>query len=412
VAWLALAASPSLLFLAVTNQLTQNVAPIPFLWVLPLTLYLLSLILCFEGRRWYRRGVFLPLLPLALFAMAFELYRDPARVGIATLISVYAGGLFVCCMVCHGELARKKPDARHLTAFYVMLSLGGAVGGLFVALVAPLLFTGYFELPLGLLVCAALALAVIAPELLGRRAALAQRAALARLRRPTFGVAIALTLALGGYVAAKVHDEGAGARLMTRDFYGVLIVSDTRPTRVRSATRKLTNGTIDHGEQFLSPALRRQPTTWYGPTSGVGVALSGAAGPRPRRVGVVGLGAGTIATYGPGSASCATRRRTSTSCSATPASRSSANATSASTCSRPTPSTGTRSRFTCSPEKRSPSTSATSSPTASSPSTSPTTISTSRASSPARRARPAGSPSSSPATTTPRTPSTARTGCS
>ena len=133
--WLALAAVPSLMFLAVTNQMTQNIAPIPLLWVLPLGIYLLSLIICFEGGG-YRRKLFLPLLPLTLGLMAYNLFPQELEVGITGQIAFLSAVLLVCCIVCHGELARLKPPAIHLTSFYLMVAVGGALGGTFVAVVA------------------------------------------------------------------------------------------------------------------------------------------------------------------------------------------------------------------------------------------------------------------------------------
>jgi hypothetical protein len=168
VLWLALAAIPSLLFLAVTNQLTQNVAPIPLLWVLPLAIYLLSLIICFEGPRWYRRWLFLPLLPIALGLMAYNLFPEETETGIVAQIVIFNLALFVCCMVCHGELARRKPPTSQLTSFYLMVAVGGALGGLFVGVLAPQLFTGYFELPLGLVLCALVVSAALASVWLRR----------------------------------------------------------------------------------------------------------------------------------------------------------------------------------------------------------------------------------------------------
>jgi hypothetical protein len=291
-AWLMLAACPSLLFLAITNELSQNIAPIPFLWVLPLTLYLISFVLCFEGRRWYRRALFLPLLPLALLAMAYLLspYAPDTTVGV--LIAVFAGGLFVCCMVCHGELSRLRPAPHRLTLFYLMLSLGGALGGLFVAVVAPHVFSGYFELPFGLEICAVLVIGTLAPGLWRARTR-------RRVQAPAVLVAAALgALGLGWLLLAGVGDYASGTRVVTRDFYGALVVLDDGTPDDPTATRDLTNGTVDHGDQFLAAARRRIPTTYYGRRSGIGLLL-GAERPAPAlRVGVIGLGAGTLAAYG------------------------------------------------------------------------------------------------------------------
>jgi hypothetical protein len=280
--WVGLAASASTLLLAVTNHLSQNVAAIPFLWVLPLALYLLSFILCFDGDGWYKRAWFLRLLAVALASMAYALYSNKDLPLYVTL-PLFAIGLFISCMVCHGELARLKPDPRYLTLFYLMVSIGGAIGGVFVGLIAPNLFNGYYELPLGLIFCAALVLIVLRRDLetkwrLGWLAALVYVAA--------------LTVSVG-YQLKK--SQGTN-RVAVRNFYGGLRVSDGGSGR--DATRTLTHGTIIHGEQFLAPERRREATTYYGPDTGVGLAIRSLDPNSPRHVGVIGLGAGTLASYG------------------------------------------------------------------------------------------------------------------
>src|SRR5205085_4395264 len=155
--WLLLPAMASVLLLAITNHLSQNVAAIPFLWVLPLSIYLLSFILCFEGDGWYRRNPYLQLLAVALGSMAYAVSVDmTSNVPIKVMIPLFAMGLFTCCMVCHGELARLKPDPKYLTHFYLMMSAGGALGGLLVGLAAPHLFNALYEMPLSLVACALL----------------------------------------------------------------------------------------------------------------------------------------------------------------------------------------------------------------------------------------------------------------
>jgi hypothetical protein len=140
--WLALSAMGSVMLLAVTNHITQNIASVPFLWVVPLSIYLLSFILAFDHPRWYARLVFLVALLVLLPAMAW--YVPSLELRIAA--PLYVVGLFVSCMFCHGELARLKPDPSHLTRFYLMISLGGALGAVLVAIIAPLALPGYFEL--------------------------------------------------------------------------------------------------------------------------------------------------------------------------------------------------------------------------------------------------------------------------
>src|SRR3984957_1918155 len=161
VLWTALSACASTLLLAITNHLSQNVAPIPFLLVLPLSVYLLSFILGFEREKVYHRGVFLPLLVVALDGAAYAIYASEGNPNIAWAIPTFVAALFIGCMVCNGELARLKPDPRYLTSFYMMIALGGALGGVFVAIVAPHVFHTYLELPISMVACSALAALVL-----------------------------------------------------------------------------------------------------------------------------------------------------------------------------------------------------------------------------------------------------------
>jgi SAM-dependent methyltransferase len=283
--WIGLAACASTLLLAVTNHLSQNVAAIPFLWVLPLALYLLSFILCFDGAGWYKRSWFLRLLAVMLASMAYALYTDTDNLQLKVALPLFAVGLFVCCMVCHGELARLKPDPRYLTLFYLMVSIGGAIGGVFVGLIAPNVFSGYYELPLGLVACAVLVL-------------LALRRDMFRDAQWSLGwvAALGYVLILTGSVGYQLKRSMGSNRVAVRNFYGGLHVSDTGVGR--EATRNLLHGTITHGEQFLAPERRRLATTYYGPQTGVGLAIRNLDPNEPRNIGVVGLGTGTLAAYG------------------------------------------------------------------------------------------------------------------
>jgi hypothetical protein len=298
--WLGLAACASVLLLAVTNHLTQDVAAIPFLWIMPLSVYLLSFIICFESPRFYRRAVFIPLLAAALGFMAYRLwpyrtYFNPRWLSFLThmpmrwIIGCFAAGLFVCCMVCHGELARLKPHPRYLTGFYVTVSLGGAMGGLFVGLVAPNLFRAYYEFPIGLGLCAAVASLVFARELWRRSG-----------WRPRWGAA-ALAAVLCGYLACLgvvMWEMVDGYRVVARNFYGLLRVEDEGNPKVdEDACRRLIHGIINHGEQFLRAPYRQQPVTYFCPQSGIGRAMQAQRG-SPRRIGILGLGCGTLAAYG------------------------------------------------------------------------------------------------------------------
>jgi SAM-dependent methyltransferase len=281
VLWVALAATGSFLLLAVSNHICQNIAAIPLLWIAPLSIYLLTFILCFDSTRWYRREIFAAMLAAGLGVMAYTL-ADRSLVHMLELqIGVFCVGLFIACMFCHGELARSKPAPRYLTRFYLMVSLGGAIGSALVGLVAPIVLPAYFELAFGLVACAALLIFQ------------------ARRQHKVF-VTLAgasLLFALGSAVWG-VWDFYDNVVLATRNFYGVLRVQEFG-TGTPAFHRSLIHGTILHGTQYLDPTLERQPTTYYTKSSGVGRALESMHPTlRPLKVGVIGLGAGTIASYG------------------------------------------------------------------------------------------------------------------
>ncbi|HEY2013322.1 MAG TPA: fused MFS/spermidine synthase [Bryobacteraceae bacterium] len=287
--WLGLAASASILLLAVTTHLTQDVAAIPFLWILPLAIYLLSFIICFESPRFYWRPVFLPLLVAALGFMVYRLSAYRVSMGIRPIITLFAVGLFICCMVCHGELARLKPHPRFLTGFYVIVSLGGAAGGLFVGLVAPNLFRAYYEFPLGLGLCAAVACTVLGLELWHKPDTWK--------RWGTAGLAAALCGYLW-FVGIVMRDSVRGYRVVERNFYGQLRVADSGDPKLdEDAVRRFIHGVINHGEQSLRPEYRRHPITYFCEGSGIGRGMRAQQG-SPRRIGILGLGCGTLAAYG------------------------------------------------------------------------------------------------------------------
>ena len=278
--WLLLAAMGSFMLLAVTNHITHDVASVPFLWILPLTLYLLSFILCFEGRGWYRRTIFLGPLLVIVGAMAWALHADLGIMDIKEAVPLYSIGLFVMCMFFHGELAAMKPAPRYLTSFYLMVSLGGALGGVAVGLVAAKIFSTYYEFGIGLVVTLLIA-------------AYVTRA------MPQFVPMLALAAAgfTGYHVYHYIGLLSQDARVMTRNFYGTLRVKDIGGDTEQDTVRRLMHGVIMHGEQYLAPERRSEPTTYYGPAAGVTRAIKEANSPAIR-VGVVGLGTGTLATHG------------------------------------------------------------------------------------------------------------------
>ena len=279
--WLALSATGSVILLAVTNHITQNIAAIPLLWLAPLTLYLLTFILCFEGQGLYRQAWWWPVVLAAVGAMAWLLVEPDHQFDLYVQLGVFLTGLFIACMFCHGELYRLRPANRHLTAFYLWVSVGGALGGLFVAVVAPLAFKAYYELGIGLAACALLA-------------AIVYRS----LNRIALGASLVLLLGTTGavtYDAIKFQDY---ARLTVRNFYGVLRVKEYGTEGEEDHLRRLLHGTIMHGEQYMNGSKRQELTSYYQVTSGIGKAIASKQAGGPIRVGVIGLGTGTLAGYG------------------------------------------------------------------------------------------------------------------
>jgi SAM-dependent methyltransferase len=270
--WIALSATGSCLLLSVTNHLTQNVASIPFLWVVPLSIYLITFILCFDHPRWYRRGWFIAAVAVLLPAMAWsteslELYEAAG---------LYTAGLFACCMFCHGELTLLKPGPRYLTTFYLMVSVGGALGALLVGIVAPNTLSGYYELGITLTACAML---LYVRTLAGRWWIAAG--------------ALAVLTVTATFTFINTGEFLKNARVSVRNFYGVV---RTRDYQTPAPFRVMLHGAINHGGQLLDPNLRNRPSSYFGPNSGYGRAFASLP-EGPRRIGVLGLGAGAIAAY-------------------------------------------------------------------------------------------------------------------
>ncbi len=374
--WLLLPACASVLLLATTNKMCLDVAVIPFLWVLPLGLYLLSFILCFESARWYVRFPFTLALVGALGGLCWALVHG-SDAPVPKQVAVYCGALFICSMVCHGELYRLRPAANRLTEFYLMIAAGGALGGLFVAIGSPMLFTDYYELHCGALLCALLFLIACARDR-GSADPAGQASRIKLFNLPFFRflasslrpdawpwIACALTLlAFGGldqliarlpaysraipktysialrvglwamlgalavsWLARRKHRAfrhwhllaciwlGIGCLALgetlwhygcqsrsevvsaSRDFYGALTVYERRKDQPEGHYFVLQHGRITHGLQFVEPERATWATTYYGAQSGIGLAIR-ALPPGSRRIGLVGLGTGTLTTYG------------------------------------------------------------------------------------------------------------------
>jgi len=373
--WLLLPACASVLLLATTNKMCLDVAVIPFLWVLPLGLYLLSFILCFEGRRWYARFPFTLALAGALGGLCWALAHG-SNARVSRQIEVYGGALFICSMVCHGELYRLRPAASRLTEFYLMIAAGGALGAWFVAIGAPMLFTDFYELHCGILLCGLLFLIACArdrgsadppgpaskikllnrpffrflasslrPEawswiacalalltLGGLDQIIAWLAAHSSRISKTFSIVLraglwalpcglaalrmarrklgafrhwhllaCLWLGIGWVVLAETlwHLGGrsrADVVFTWRDFYGALTIYEHRKDQPEGRHLLLQHGRITHGLQFVDPERATWATTYYGAESGIGLAMQ-ALPAGNRRIGLVGLGTGTLAAY-------------------------------------------------------------------------------------------------------------------
>jgi protein-L-isoaspartate O-methyltransferase len=288
--WLALPACGVMLLLAITNKICQDIAVVPFLWVLPLSLYLLSFIISFDSPRWYHRGFWLPLLAALLGMVLYNLDQAESHPDITPLATLYLGTLFVACMVCHGEVFRLRPGASRLTGYYLSISAGGAAGGLFVALVAPFVFPDYFELHLALFLTAALVLAVLRLD----------TSCFLQQGRGRWGWAVLLLLlpgfAYGLFDVAKT--SLSGSLTVTRGFYGVLKVNDNDASSPELHHLTLQHGATIHGLQYLAPEKRTEPSSYYTSTSGVGRLLRAHKPTGDRRIGAVGLGCGTLAAWG------------------------------------------------------------------------------------------------------------------
>ncbi|HEV3196786.1 MAG TPA: fused MFS/spermidine synthase [Bryobacteraceae bacterium] len=284
--WLALAAAGSTVLLATTNQISQEIAVNPFLWVAPLAIYLLTFVLTFERDRAYHRVGFA--VAAGVVAPAGCMVQSAAvALSLSVQLLVFLAALFIACMVCHGELARSRPSPRYLTSFYLTIAAGGAFGGVFVALISPHVFTEFSEYPIGLAAACLLGFAGWARE-----------GALAQWTSRNFAVRLPLmALLIGGLTAVVATTTTATQPALAKDrsFYGILRVTENIDGN--GIKRELKHGRILHGFQYVKSPQRAWPTTYYGPHSGAAMALNALDRPN-RRVAIVGLGAGTMAAWG------------------------------------------------------------------------------------------------------------------
>lgn len=313
-AWVMLPALASIMLLAITNHLCQDVAVVPFFWVVPLGLYLISFIICFDREVWYLRRSFAIVTVCGLFFLCLTLMGsevdsqltdlwgtlgwdkaglklkfDDLLDDIVAQSFVYLGVMFLVCMVCHGELVRIKPVPRHLTRFYLMVSAGGALGGLFVALVCPVVFSTHIEMGIGIGAAFLLAVGVLADAFWTTW-----------VLDNTIKKCAAFTFVFGMLlivVRAQFEAFTSDYVLVTRNFYGTLSIDEDDIEDPLFHIKELMNGRILHGSQFQHEAKRRKATTYYNEESGVGTALQRFPAAGPKRVATVGLGTGTIGSY-------------------------------------------------------------------------------------------------------------------
>ena len=277
--WVALAACASLLLAATTTHISQNVVALPLVWILPLVAYLLSFVVAFSSRTWPPRWLVVSLAIFGLLVSGDLLDRGVFDVPIPPATLAFCVALFFMCLFLHSELYHRRPVPHHLTSFYFHVAAGGALGAVLVGLVAPLASPGNYDLSIGLLLTAALGLVVAWPG-----------------RRVMRGVWLALVAVGIALVTSQVRGD-RGAMVRVRNFYGTVRVTHAHePPKL--AVRSLHHGVIVHGRQVFHDDWRRAPTTYYARTSGVGLALDQCCGNRARRIGVIGLGTGTIAAYG------------------------------------------------------------------------------------------------------------------
>ena len=279
VLWVALAACASLLLAATTTHISQNVVALPLVWIVPLVAYLLSFVVAFSTRRWPPRWLVVALAIVGQLLIAELVDRGVLGMPIVPATAAYCVALFFLCLFLHRELYQRRPAPRHLTSFYFHVAAGGALGAVLVGIVAPLVSPGDYDVAIGLLLTAVLGLIVAWAG--------------SRVMRVVWALLIVDAFLL---VANQVVGDPATI-LSVRNFYGTVRVTHVHQPP-RPDIRSLYHGVIVHGRQVFRLDLRREPNTYYARTSGLGLALDQCCAGRPRRIGVIGLGAGAVAVYG------------------------------------------------------------------------------------------------------------------
>jgi hypothetical protein len=278
VMWFLLPMGAALQLAAVTSHLTVNIAAIPLLWMLPLAAYLVSFIVAFEAPGIYQRGLVVRVMVVMVASLGYALTKTDTALSISISIPFFLVEVFIACLFCHAEVYRLRPvGRRETTLFYLMVAGGGVAGTFFVAILSPVIFRADYDLAIAFLVTSALALVVTWNDGWGQRLLWG------------VGTVLLLALSVGLHIA-----YGRRVLEVERNFYGALRVTEVDSPAGR--VRMLTHGTIQHGTEIL--AVPERATTYFAEDSGVGVAIESCCKGRPMRLGVIGLGAGTLASYG------------------------------------------------------------------------------------------------------------------
>lgn len=298
IVWLILSMAASILLLATTNLMCQEVASVPFLWILPLTLYLLSFIVCFDRPAWYRRRIWLPLLVISSIVSIVIVHLN-VHAGFLLQIGSLATVLLAACMTCHGELERLKPAPEKLTWFYLLVSVGGSLGGIFVAVIAPRWFNGFYEFQIGLLICLMVPMVILLFPSGKQPAEIASSRSKYARYLMAGSMSLAATIVLCSLVFFLDPSYHADVIFATRNEYGLVSVTKDE------TYLKFINGRIEHGAQFSDETKNLEHSSYYRSGSGVAIAFETMRNYKQQssdtlslEVGVLGLGAGGMMTWG------------------------------------------------------------------------------------------------------------------
>src|SRR6201996_481841 len=279
--WFLLALGGGMMLTAVTSHMSANIAAIPLLWLPPLALYLLTFILAFQGAWLPIRQSMLRFVLVAVASMAYMLRDIRTQLPIAVSVPLFLIALFIVCFFLHGELYARRPETVGMTRFYLVTAAGGAAGTLLVGVIAPLVLRANYDLACTLIAVALIALAATWHD--------------GWALRILWVAGAAATIVVLSYQVRQYDDDAVA---LIRNFYGTLRVRETNLPPQSDTDRQLLNGTIEHGAEWFAPQFLGQPLTYYATNSGLGFALRLCCGTGPKRVGVIGLGTGTVAAYG------------------------------------------------------------------------------------------------------------------